>query len=143
MRIFGIVVLLLIVCIGIPAGLWEAHVALSDHIGKGNAEIQINSAGSRIVNYDHYFNLCASVQNAEASIDAQTDLLKTTTNADDQGRINANIAALQTVRATGVNQYNADSAKEYTEARFKASNLPYRLDTTPYKAGGQKTQCAY
>jgi len=143
MRVFGFIVLALLLCVGLPVGLWEAHVALSDHIGKGNAEIQINSAGSRIVNYDHYFNLCASVQNAEASIDAQTDLLKTTTNDDEKGRINANIAALQTVRATGINQYNADSGKEYTEARFKASNLPYRLDTASYKAGSEHTQCNY
>lgn len=139
----GIFFLAIILCVGIPAGVWEAHVALSNHIGKGNAEIEINSAGSRIVNYNHYFDLCVSVQNAEASIDSQAELLKNTTDPLSKDRINANLAAQQNVRAAGINQYNADSAKEYTEARFKASNLPYRLDGTPYKAGSEHTTCAY
>lgn len=128
--------------ITIPVGVWGARVFFAEEIGKGNAEIQLESAPSRISNYNYFFNLCTSVQNAESAIDAQTALLEKTTNERDKSRINQNIAAQTTVRMNGINQYNNDAKKQYTQARFLASNLPYQLDTRPYTVGGPKTQCA-
>ena len=59
----------------------------------------------------------------------------------DYNRTLANIAANQSVRAEGINQYNADASKSYTEGQFKSSRLPYQLPAGPYEKGESIT-CA-
>lgn len=105
-------------------------------VGKVGARQQIQSATYRIDAYDHFYDLCAAIQSHEAAIDAQK------ARTDHSPHLQQNLAALQTRRATDINQYNADAAKSYTQGQFRASNLPYHLDPSPYD-GTNKTHCTY
>ena len=122
-------------------GWWGIQVFFADQIGRGNAEIQIQSAPNRIVQYDMFFSYCASVQNAEAGIDAETTRLETTTDPVTKQRIETNISALTQTRAIGINEYNSRGTRDYTSGQFLDSNLPYPLSTEPYIVGGAKTRC--
>lgn len=94
----------------------------------------------RIANYTRFFDLCASVQNKEATIRALEAELNDPANPPSAARkaqINATITANRAQREAAINQYNASAAQEDTRANFHASNLPYRLD-----AKTQETTCA-
>ena len=99
--------------------------------GMANAEQQIESAPSRITNYNHYFDLCASIQGYNGQLDAQQDQLDASESADDRSRIRANIAGLKGQRARAVAQYNADARKAYTKARFLGDSLPKHINRNP------------
>jgi hypothetical protein len=135
---FMIVVVVLLVTI--PVGLWGARVFFAEEIGKGNAEIQIQSAPSRITNYDYFFNQCASVQTLEEQIDAETNRLEQTEDNSTRNVILANLSGLQGQHSRAVNNYNARASADYTSGQFKASELPYQL-VSPYVAGGIQTEC--
>lgn len=107
--------------------------------GKLQARQQIQSGAFRIEAYDHFFNLCQSVQTDEAALQAQYQELNGAT-GDDKERIKANIAGITADRASAINEYNADSTKDYTVGQFKASKLPYRLDHAFYTKGVH-TEC--
>jgi hypothetical protein len=104
--------------------------------GSSNAEVQIESAASRIANYNKFFDLCAAVQAKEDAI----DLLKANASMDDEKRDMA-ITANQTQRANLIAEYNAAASKDYTAARFKSSDLPFTLPRGPYD-GETRTGCA-
>jgi len=127
--------------LGATAAIFGLQVATAGIVGRGKAHIEIQSAPSRISGYNHFFDLCASVQNAEAGIDQQTEQLKATTDPNEISRLQTNIGGLQMTRANGINQYNADASKDYTVGQFRDSMLPYHLDPSPYKAGGEHTRC--
>lgn len=95
--------------------------------GKVAAEEQLESASNRIQRYNHFFDLCASVQRQKAQLAAQRERLQSEPEGKFKSRVRANIAGIQSQIAGSVAQYNADSTKSYTAARFKDSNLPYRL----------------
>jgi hypothetical protein len=126
---------------GVAAAAFGVEVLTAGIVGRGKAHIEIQSAPSRISGYNHFFDLCASVQNAESGIDQQAKTLTTASNETDKARIQINIDALQMTRANGIHQYNADASKDYTVGQFRDSTLPYHLDDTAYKAGGEHTQC--
>lgn len=112
--------------------------------GRVEAEVQIESAASRIPNYDHFFNLCASVQKAEAGLDAQYGALDGAESVKERERIRANIAGLQVARLGGIYQYNVDARKDYTKGRFRDSDLPWDLPETEYDhTEGVHTSCGY
>lgn len=94
--------------------------------GKLQAREQINSGANRIQQYDHFFDLCASVQTAETSLDAQVDALPTSSGENLQ-RVQQNIVGLKATIANGINQYNEDARKTYTGGQFRASDLPFQL----------------
>lgn len=89
--------------------------------------------------YETFFNLCAAVQTAEASLEQQYAQLALATAPEDKTRININVGGLIATRADAVNQYNAD-ATEYTRGQFLASNLPSRLSAGYMR--GEHTTCA-
>lgn len=128
--------------IGISFGLWEFNVHTAHFFGQGNAEIQIQQPSNQIADYDHFFNLCVSVQDQEGALDSQYDLLVSDTNPADQRWIQTNIAADRTQRLNAINQYNIDATKHWTIGQFRASNLPYQLSTATYDQKGPHTQCS-
>jgi hypothetical protein len=129
--------------VALVIGVWALAFGISWFTagpkGKLEARQQILSGQYRIAAYDHFFDLCVSVQNAEASLDAQNAELVDAT-GDDRERIKANIAALTAVRLGGINQYNADALKDKQIGQFRASGLPQQLPVIPYKRGTQ-TSC--
>lgn len=98
------------------------------------------SGDYRIASYDHFFNLCASVQSKEATIDALEKELSRKPDPSESRteQIYAAITANEAIRAETINQYNVDAKKEATVGQFRASNLPYELN-----ANAKETQCAY
>jgi hypothetical protein len=139
LAVVGILVALSLVgAVGSYALGWFA----APYQGKLAARQQINSGNYRIAAYDHFFNLCASIQTADNNIATQESLLgQFQKGGDDYNRTLTNIAGLESVRADGINQYNADASKSYTVGQFRASNLPYQLPTHSYQKGEQIT-CA-
>ena len=102
--------------------------------GQVGARERIQGATHRIEAYEHFFDLCASIQTKEGTITAQ---LARTDNAD---RIQQNVAALQSRRLADINQYNADASKSYTVGQFRDSNLPYNIAPQPFD-GSNRTSC--
>lgn len=132
--------LVVVVCVAaVVAATFGIRWALAGPSGKLAAREQILSGPNRIQAYDHFFDLCASVQTDEAALEAQYQQLPTA-KGDDVQRIRTNIAALLTDRAGGVNEYNQDAQKSYTIGQFKSSNLPWQLSTTYHR--GRHTLCA-
>lgn len=127
MKVLGIAVSFIFIITAITAGSLAYRYYMAPVHGKVNAEVQIESAPSRIQKYEHFFNLCAQVQTMKASIAAQRDLLDPAETTKERSRIRANLAGMTAQLARYVNQYNADSQKNYTKARFKDSSLPYTL----------------
>ena len=142
MKVFGYLVLVFILIFASTVGVWLIRVQFSDEIGRGNAEIQINSAENRISQYEYFFDLCQSVQTAEDTIDTYANLAENTENSDLQDKYEQVVAQNQVVRQSGINKYNSEATQRYTSQRFLASNLPWQLDTTPYEPGGVHTTCA-
>ncbi len=89
--------------------------------------------------YEHFFNLCGSVQDSEASLDALYAQLATAAAAD-KSQIETNITANIANRAQSINEYNNDSV-EYTRGQFLDKNLPAKLDNSTYTKGTHTT-CA-
>lgn len=142
MKAVGAIIAGLLIIFIIWIAVFGTRVGLAPFIGRGNAEITIQSSSMRISAYNHFFNLCASIQANEHAIDAQTTALATATNADDKSRINQNIAALNANRGRGISTYNADAAKDYTIGQFRDSGLPYSISDEAYEPNGEKTSCA-
>lgn len=94
----------------------------------------------RIAAYDHFFNLCASVQSKEATIKALEKELERKPGPSESRveQIYASITANEAIRAETINQYNVDAEKTATIGQFKASNLPYELN-----ANTEETSCHY
>lgn len=132
----GVILLLLI-----PIAVWQFRVDTADIKGEGDAKMTVAAAPNRLAKYSYFFALCTSVQNAEQTIDSETNRYNLETDSTVKSRILANISAAQIVRANGINTYNAESIK-YTSNQFKDSDLPYRLaEGSQYEAGGTHTVC--
>lgn len=105
--------------------------------GKLQARQQINSGDFRIQAYNHFFDLCASVQTLDEALN-QTAVAEKTDTGSDLSRDQINFTAQLNSRNDAANQYNADSHKGYTVGQFKAASLPYQL--SPHTKG-QVTSC--
>ncbi len=128
---------MLLVALLVGAGLalanwgWKTHTA--EIRGKANAEVQIESADSRISNYEHFFDLCAAVQGYEQAAAGQRAQIAA---GVEVSRAYTNLTGIQAQRSRAIAQYNADANKSYTKARFLGDTLPRRLDVNL-----ENTQC--
>lgn len=106
------------------------------------AEVQQESAGNRVFQYETFFNLCAKVQSTEANLASQLALLDTLDPESNQySMTQTNIAGLQAARNNAITEYNSRSTRDYTSARFKDADLPYRIPLDLYN-GNNRTSCA-
>ena len=139
MRIIGVILLTGMVIGGVIAGAWAFRYFTADVRGRIDAQ-EIRKAGPlRVAAYNHFFNLCASVQGLEASLEAQEAQLAVTESGKDRERVRSNIAGLTAERERSIRQYNADARKDYTIGQFRDSDLPYQLPTSHYEGG--RTSC--
>lgn len=125
-----------LVLIVLSAGMLAWKYLTAEVSGRVNAEVQIESAPSRIANYESYFDQCAAIQGYEASLVAQKAALSGLT-GDDASRIRTVIAGITAQRSRAIAQYNVDVRKDYTKARFLDSGLPKAID-----AKSEVTVCA-
>jgi len=133
-----VVVLLAVGAVGVFGFGWFRQ-GTADFRGETDKKEQVEGNGSyRIAAYDHFFNLCASVQSNETSIaNLQQELDGTPPpSAERASQLRASITAQRNQRGESINQYNVDAAKDYTLGQFQSSKLLYHLDTTK-----EKTEC--
>lgn len=123
-----IVFSVLLALVLLVVGVWVVRYYTAEIRGVITGEEQIESAPSRISRYEHFFALCAAVQSQKAALLAQKQRLSADgMDAREQSRVRSNIAGIESNIARTVAQYNAEASKDYTSARFRASNLPYQL----------------
>lgn len=140
MKVF-LIVLGVVAAILLLAGVgwaWRYYTASVE--GKVGASEQIQSAPHRIAAYNHFFDLCAGVRADEVSLDAQTIQLQATTDAFQRTRVQTNITGLIGHRASLIEEYNANARKDYTEAAFRDSDLPFQIPPTMWEKG-YRTSC--
>lgn len=107
--------------------------------GQLEARQDILSGDTRIAAYNHFHNLCASIQGNEGQIDELEATLETISD-EGRDRILVSIAGVRGARHQAIAQYNADASKDYTIGQFRDLDLPYKLVDHEYPEGG-KTQC--
>lgn len=145
-KIFGVVALILLgmIVLGTVTGVLSGAInyVLAPFRGAVEAEIQIESGANRRYTYDHFHNMCAAIKAIEVNIDSQQNLMSNSSTMSDEQKnmILTNIAGLQAQRANKISEYNADSDKAYTSARFKDDRLPRNLPLSTY-TGANKTLC--
>lgn len=132
-----------IAVLGVYADNWFAHLT-SDTKGDTEKLSLVEAQGEfRIAAYDHFFNLCTSIQEKEATIRGQKQELETNPSPARVEQINANLGVLQAQRDSLINQYNNDGAKDYTIGQygpkelFGGTTLPY-----PLSLQAEETTCA-
>lgn len=136
--LLGLLCIAAVFALGIGADLgltWYRAQTAAFH-GKAAAEVQIESAPSRIANYNSFYDQCAAIQGYEGAIKVQEANITLGMPNDDRSRILTVITGIKAQRSRAIAQYNADARKQYTAARFKASDLPFQLDDS-----GSKTSC--
>lgn len=134
--IVGIVGVLAILLISIY-GTGSLQRFTADFRGETSKIEQTQASGTyRIGQYEHFYDLCASVESIESKITNMKDELDGTEDAQRKTVLNTSITASMNKRAELITQYNADARKEGTMAQFKSSDLPYSLDE-----GAEKTIC--
>lgn len=136
--IIGLIVVLFVALTGVGMGI---RYFMASPQGALDAEVTVQSGGNRLSAYNHFFDLCASIQASEAGLDAQFDALEQATSENQRDRINTNISALKTNRLRSIQQYNAD-ARKYTVGQFRDSDLPHAIPETVYdQENRNKTSC--
>ncbi len=108
--------------------------------GQLEAREQILSGDTRIAAYNHFHNLCASIQGNEGQIDELESTLALVSD-DDKDRVLTSIAGVKGARHQAIAQYNADANKDYTIGQFRDLKLPFVLVDSNYPEGG-KTECS-
>jgi hypothetical protein len=127
MKIAAVVILAILGVVALVSAGWAIRYYTAPVRGTIEAYEQIQSGDTRIVAYNYFFNLYASIQAYDPAIQAQEELLATTTDADEKARIGANIAGLKSQKARSIAQYNADAMKSYTIGQFRDWKLPYQI----------------
>lgn len=140
MRYWWIPIVVVVVIAATVGIVWAIRYYTAPIEGRVGAQERIQSAPNRIVQYDHFFNLCAGVRADEVSLDAQTEQLKATTDEFQRARVQTNITGLIGHRAGLIEEYNANARKDYTAGQFRDSDLPYQIPATAWEKGG-RTSC--
>jgi hypothetical protein len=91
-------------------------------------ERTVADGGYRIASYDRFYNLCASIQAKEQSIanlQAEPSI-----SPERSAQVVSSITALRNSRADLITTYNGDARKAGTAGQFRASDLPFQIDTS-------------
>jgi hypothetical protein len=111
--------------------------ATADYRGKtGVRERTVADADFRIATYTEYFDLCSSVQTAEAAIKNVQQELGGNPADDRKAQLQQVLTAQRNTRAESINSYNSKASQDIRNA-FLDADLPYHLDVN-----AQETQCA-
>lgn len=121
--------------------IWFIKYQTAEVRGKINAHETVQSANSRLANYNHFFDLCAAIQGYESALKVHratlAELVSAKADTHDIDRTRTVIAAVSAQRGRAIAQYNVDARKEGTMGQFRDAALPYQLNDD--SAG--KTQC--
>lgn len=129
MKSAGIVILAILAVITMIFGGWAFKYFTAPIQGRVDAEQRIESGTNRIQQYNKFFDLCASAQTTQTSLQTQKEMLELVDGKEAE-RIRSNVAGMTAQLARTVNQYNVDARKDYTAARFHDSDLPFQLNAS-------------
>lgn len=132
----GVVVAIVIgfaLVLALTVGVWGFQWITAPFKGATEARNQTVGNGSyRIAAYNTFYDQCAGAQAVQQNLANTKRRLKQARQDGDQAEVSrqeTNLQAQQNDLNTLVAQYNADSHKTYTLAQFKASDLPFTLDS--------------
>lgn len=101
----------------------------ADYRGGTQKKERVEADGDyRIAQYDHFYELCSSIQAKNEQIENTKGQLKYTDDPDDEDKLNASVLALENSKEELVQEYNADAASNGTKGKYRASDLPYQID---------------
>jgi hypothetical protein len=89
-------------------------------VGELEQRQKVQSGEFRMYSYEHFYDLCASIQRKQRTLMAQEEL--------DNDRAEQNAAALKGQIQNDISKYNADARKEETMGQFKANDLPEHIN---------------
>lgn len=133
----------IVLWIVLASAIWGFGVATAGIYGRGEARKQIQSAEFRIEAYQHFFNMCGSIQGLEGQIDELTAVLDTyEPGSREHNHYLNSLVGVKGARHQAIAKYNQDAFKDYTEGQFRDRDLPYQIPDTNYPEEGGKTVCA-
>lgn len=120
------------------SGIWAIQYFTADTRGAISQQEIVRADGRfRVQSYDHFFNLCSSIQTAEKRISILEDELLTADTFRER-ELRPAITASSIDRERMINQYNVDAAKEGSVGIFRSNKLPIFINTNE-----KETQCIY
>lgn len=123
---------------GIVVGIYAIKYATADARGSVAANELVRADGQfRVAAYDHFFDLCTSIQQDEARIASLNTQLDAAASPVEVNRVKATIPAVRSTRDGKIAQYNNDAKKVGTIGPFRSAGLPERLDVN-----SEETTCA-
>lgn len=93
-------------------------------------EQTIGSGSYRIQAYDAFYDDCAAALTTQQNLHNARQQLAAEKDPTRRAQLEGNVTALANTLNAQVNQYNADARKADTRAHFRASDLPYQIDST-------------
>lgn len=152
----GLLIVAIIVLVIVGAAIWGFGVLTSGVVGQGEQIKQINSASNRTFQYQHFFDLDATiraqsvnVQSAKkdlADFDAQYPPSANESYSITQlrGQKQGSLTGLEQLCAANIQSYNND-AQEFTRDQFLSNKLPQSFNVNacddpkllPTSASGQ------
>lgn len=142
LKITFIVIAILIVPVIIFAWSGGIQYITAPFRGMLEKREQIQASGDfRIYSYNHFFDLCKSVQNAQSEYDSQKEVLDSM-DEDEPGydRQRRTVAILKADIEQRKQKYNSDARKEETVAAFKSNNLPEHMPLGEHEQG-ERVNC--
>lgn len=138
MKVFGWVILTIVGIVLLIGGGWAFKYYTASTKGKIDAQVEIESGKNRIVKYNRFYDLYATIQADYDSLQTQKELLKqleedTEPDKGEIARVRTNVAALKAQVRRDIREYNVDMRKTYTNARFAPDDLPRELSIEKLK----------
>lgn len=112
---------------GVYLASWYSKTTANTRGETQQREANQGNGAFRQATYEQFFDLCQSVQSAEAKVDNLKTQAAQSTDEYEKQRLGLSITAVMNSRADAVTQYNKLAAEKHRQ-QFLDSNLPYRLD---------------
>lgn len=137
----GTAIIVLVSIVGLAVGgvylnSWYSKTTANTRGETQQREANQGSGAFRQAAYEQFFDLCSSVQAAEAKVDNLKTAQAQATDEYEKQRLGLSITAIMNGRADSIATYNKLAGEKH-RAQFQASNLPYRLDLN-----NMETTCA-
>lgn len=113
--------------VAVPVIVFGIQWVTAEPRGALSARERIQSGDFRIAAYEHFFDLCSSIQGMEGQLDALEQELKLSLTVKRREQVQASVTGLRGQRARSIARYNADASKDYTAGQFRDAGLPFRL----------------
>lgn len=126
----------LVICVGVPVGIYAIRVVVSKPKGAGDAEIKANSRDNRIFAQEHFRELYAAILTYDENLDQAA---KDKREHPGDLYFAVNYSGLVKTCVDARNEYDAD-ANKLTQARWRDPELPYQIDKSDPKTDCKESE---